>query len=150
MKIEKLSLDNVKDYLEYLKKALNDEPDMMTIDEINEIGIINQLNNQENHLSTSLLAFENNQVVGRIEYHTYCCIQGGYKMAYVNWVYVLKEYRHVGIAQALFRKFEEECKKNNVNQYFLIQAQNENAAKFYAAFSEATTTTEKILRKTLQ
>lgn len=44
-------------------------------------------------------------VVGRIEYHFYGSMQNGFKMAYVDWGYVLKLYRHKGVAQMLFHKF---------------------------------------------
>lgn len=70
-------------------------------------------------------------------------------MAYVNWVYVAKARRHQGVAQALFRAFEKECRKNHINEYFLIQAQNPNAAKFYGSFTHATSENEPILRKVL-
>ena len=49
----------------------------------------------------SILAMENDQVLGRIEYHFYGCMQDGYRMAYVDWVYVLPEARHKGVAQGL-------------------------------------------------
>lgn len=49
------------------------------------------------------------KVVGRIEYHFYGCMQDGCRMAYVDWVYVLKPHRHQGIAQKLFAEFEKDA-----------------------------------------
>ena len=46
-------------------------------------------------------------------------------MAYVDWVYVLKAYRHRGIAQMLFAEFEKDCLQNDIDQYYLIRAANE-------------------------
>ncbi len=89
------------------------------------------------------------RAVGRIEYHFYSCLQDGCRMAYVSWVYVLRDFRHRGVAQRLFQAFEADCKKNGINQYYLIQAQNENARRFYGAFEGAGTSGELILRKTL-
>ena len=43
-------------------------------------------------------------------------------MAYVDWVYVLKAHRHKGIAQMLFAELEKDCKKHNIDQYYLIRA----------------------------
>ena len=57
---------------------------MMTVDEIDEKGIRTRLRDSFYEKSTSILAMENNQVAGRIEYHFYGCMQGGYRMAYVN------------------------------------------------------------------
>lgn len=148
MRIEKLNYGNVILYLGYLKKALNDEPDMMCIETVNEEEIIERVSSSNQ--STSLLVFDDERVVGRLEYHFYSCIQDGYKMAYVNWVYVLRRYRNKGFAHALFAEFEKECRENDIDEYFLIQANNENATDFYNSFVSANIANEKILRKSLK
>lgn len=148
-RFEKLSSKNVENYLDYLKISLEQEPDMMTIDSIDKDEIRNRIMNNKN-TSISILAIEDEQVIGRIEYHFYDCIQDGYKMAYVNWIYVLPVFRHKGVAQSLFKEFENDCMKNGINQYFLIQACNENATHFYGSFEGSATTKERILRKTIK
>ena len=55
-------------------------------------------------------------------------------MASVNWVYVLPEYRHSGVARKLFAEFEKDCEKHEIHQYYLIRATNENADRFYKKF----------------
>lgn len=147
MRIEPLCKNHVNQYLHYLEKALADEPDMMTVERVDESGITGRIQNQQ---SVSLLAIEDNEIVGRLEYHFYSCLQDGYKMAYVNWVYILKEYRRRGIARALFEAFENECAQNGIDEYFLIQAKNEGAARFYRSFAGANCSDERILRKTLK
>lgn len=87
--------------------------------------------------TTSILAMENDQVLGRIEYHFYGCMQDGYRMAYVDWVYVLPEARHKGVVQGLFQEMEKDCRKHGINQYYLIRATNPNADKFYHSFENA-------------
>ncbi|MDE5715540.1 MAG: GNAT family N-acetyltransferase [Anaeroplasmataceae bacterium] len=146
---EQLDLSNIEEYISYLKTALKEEPNLMTITEVDEEGIKARMLDPLFHHSTSILAKENGIVVGRIEYHFYGCIQGGYKMAYVNWVYVLKAYRHKGIAQMLFLEFEKDCKKNNIDQYFLIRATNEDANRFYNQFENAELNEVPLLRKYL-
>lgn len=126
------------------------EPDMMTVEEIDEEGIRTRLRDSFYEKSASILAMENNQVVGRIEYHFYGCIQGGYRMAYVNWVYVLPEYRHSGVARRLFAEFEKDCKKHDIHQYYLIRATNENADRFYKKFEGVQLDEEPMLRKILK
>lgn len=150
MQIERLNENHGNKYLAYLKKALAEEPDMMTIECVDEPGIVKRIQSHDNQQAVSLLAFENDQIVGRLEYHFYSCLQDGYKMAYVSWVYVLKEYRRRGIARALFSAFEAECREHDIDQYYLIQAQNESAARFYASFAGAQSCDERILRKTLK
>ena len=89
------------------------------------------------------------KVIGRIEYHFYGCIQDGFKMAYVDWVYVLRNYRKQGVAKALFNEFEKDCKNNKINQYFLIRATSESANSFYNSFQEVELKVSPTLRKDL-
>lgn len=70
-------------------------------------------------------------------------------MAYVDWVYVLKEHRNKGVAKSLFSEFEKDCKKNKINQYFLIRATSENANYFYNSFKEVELEESPTLRKNL-
>ena len=147
MQIERLTVNNIDSYLVYLKKAMSVEPDMMMAEEVDEVGIRKRIADDFYSKTTSLLAFENDSVVGRIEYHFYGCLQDGYRMAYVDWVYVLPEYRHQGIAQELFRAFEKDCKDNGINQYYLIRLTETNADRFYHGFEAASLSTEPILRK---
>lgn len=150
MLFERLSHVNVDDYIAYLKTAMREEPDMMTAEKVDEQGIRNRVSDPFFNRTTSILAKENGKVVGRIEYHFYGCIQNGYKMAYVDWVYVLRDYRHRGIARALFSEFEKDCMKNDINQYYLIRAKNEYANRFYEKFENAELSETPLLRKYLK
>ncbi|MDO5400247.1 MAG: GNAT family N-acetyltransferase [Eubacteriales bacterium] len=144
MKIESLSQANIRTYLDYLRAAMAEEPEMMTAERVDEGLILENLPS-----TTSLVAVEGGQVIGRLEYHFYSCLQDGCRMAYVNWVYVAKAHRHRGVAQALFREFEAVCRQNRIDQYYLIQARNPGAASFYGAFQNAESTEQPILRKNL-
>ncbi len=70
-------------------------------------------------------------------------------MAYVDWVYVLPEYRHKGIAQSLFKALENDCIDNEINQYYLIRSINTEADRFYHSFEAASLSEAPILRKEL-
>lgn len=150
MIFEILNNDNVEDYIAYLKIAMSEEPDKMTAEKIDEQGIKSRISDPFFNRTTSILAKENGKVVGRIEYHFYGCIQDGYRMAYVDWVYVLKAYRHKGIAQELFAEFERDCVQNNINQYYLIRATNEEANRFYEHFEDVQLEETPFLRKYLK
>ncbi|MBD5473900.1 MAG: GNAT family N-acetyltransferase [Lachnospiraceae bacterium] len=150
MIFEILNNDNVEDYIAYLKIAMSEEPDMMTADKVDEQGIKSRISDPFFNRTTSILAKENGKVVGRIEYHFYGCMQNGYRMAYVDWVYVLKAYRHKGIAQKLFVEFERDCVQNNINQYYLIRATNEEANRFYEHFEDVQLEETPFLRKYLK
>lgn len=150
MVFEILSQDNVEDYIAYLRIAMNEEPDMMTAEEVDEQGIKSRIRNPFFNRTTSILAKEDGKVVGRIEYHFYGCMQDGYKMAYVDWVYVLKSYRHKGIAQMLFAEFEKDCVQKDIDQYYLVRATNENANRFYENFESVELSEVPFLRKYLK
>ena len=104
MEFQVLGSDNVKQYIEYLKTAMAKEPEMMTADMVDEEGILERIQDPFYLKTTSVLAVENGKVVGRIEYHFFGCMQDGYRMAYVDWVYVLPEYRHQGRASGNLRR----------------------------------------------
>lgn len=145
--IKKLTSDNVEDYISYLKKALAEEPEMMCTEKVKEEEIRKSVNDPLFSKSTSMLAYKDGEIVGRIEYHFYGCIQDVFKMAYVNWLYVMKKYRHQGIARQLFAEFEKDCKNSGINQYFLLRAENEGAERFYRSFEDAELSNAPILRK---
>lgn len=71
-------------------------------------------------------------------------------MAYVDWVYVLKSYRHKGIAQMLFAEFEKDCARKDIDQFYLIRATNEDADRFYKKFESVELSEVPVLRKYLK
>ena len=146
MVFEILSSENISEFIDYLKMAMIEEPDVLMSYVIDEEGIKSRISNSFFN-SINILARTDNKIVGRIEYHFYGCIQDGYKMAYVDWVYVLKSYRHQGIAQKLFKEFERDCIRNNIDEYFLICAENEEADRFYKHFENVGLRNSPILRK---
>ena len=150
MIFEKLRQDNVEEYITYLKIAMCEEPDNMVAEKVDEMGIKSRISDPFYNRTTSILAKENGIVEGRIEYHFYGCVQDGHKMAYVDWVYVLKSYRHKGVAQMLFKEFERECVQNDIDQYYLIRATNEEANRFYGNFEGAQLSETPLLRKDIK
>ena len=147
MVFEFLNSENIAGYIAYLKKAMEEEPEAMTAEILDENGIRDRLGDPFYQHTKSILAIDNDLVVGRIEYHFYGCLQDGYRMAYVDWVYVLKDYRHRGTAQQLFRELERDCVENHIFQYYLIRATNKNADRFYKHFDDAKLSCEPLLRK---
>lgn len=150
MLFEKLCPENVEQYIRYLKIAIEAEPEMMTAESLDADGIRRRINDPFYMNTTSVLAIEDETVVGRIEYHFYGCMQDGYRMTYVDWVYVLPEYRHKGIAQKLFKELEKDCKIHGMNQYYLIRATNPDADRFYKQFVDAELGECAILRKEIK
>lgn len=80
---------------------------MMHVEAVDREGLRRRVKDPFYQNTISILAMENDQVLGRIEYHFYGCMQDGYRMAYVDWVYVLPEARHKGVAQGCFRRWKK-------------------------------------------
>ena len=150
MEFVRLNESNVEDYIEYLEYAFSLEPDMMCAESVDNDGIRARVKDSFYNNTTSVLARESGRVIGRIEYHFYGCMQDGCKMAYVDWIYVLPEFRHRGVARQLFKEFESDCKKNGIEQYYLIRAENPDADKFYRSFEKAELSREPVLRKQMK
>ena len=147
---EPLNNKNIPQYIAYLQKAFSAEPDMLMAEQVDEAGIMARINDPFYQNTKSILAIHDKDVVGRIEYHFYGCLQDGYRMAYVDWVYVLPEYRHNGIAQQLFREFEKDCATNRIDQYYLIRSADAGADKFYRSIQNASLSNEPVLRKNVE
>lgn len=147
--IQRLSDENLSDYIDYLRMACALEPEMMMTDKVDERAIIEAVTAQTPNLCTSFLAYVDNRVVGRIEFHWYVCLQDGYKMAYVDWLYVLPSYRGHGIATQLIQAFEASCIEHQIDEYFLIQADNDRAEAFYCTLKHVRASQCVIVRKNL-
>ena len=111
MEFVRLNESNVEEYIEYLEHAFSLEPDMMCAESVDKDEIRARVKDGFYNNTTSVLAMESGKVIGRIEYHFYGCMQDGCKMAYVDWVYVLPEFRHRGVARQLFKEFESESRR---------------------------------------
>lgn len=147
LKFSKLNKSTVPAYVEYAKKVIASEPFLNGVECPDEQAVFKRFEESFFKTSKCILAFKDGNVVGRIEYHFYGCPVDGTKMAYVGWICTLKEERHKGVAQELFRQFEKDCKKHGINEYFLIAAENDEAKSFYGAFNGAETKLQPILRK---
>ena len=134
---EKLNKDNFNKYYDYLSLATRLEPELMCSSDINKEELLERLDDELTKKSNSILAMCENKVVGRIEYHFYSCFQDGYRICYVDWVYVLPESRNKGIAKKLFDEMSKDCVKNNIDEFRLIRATNKDANDFYKSFKSA-------------
>ena len=83
-----------------------------------------------NH-SISLLAYVDNKVVGRIDSSMiYSHFDGSIK-AYLDWICVIKSYRHYGVAQSLMKELRKQLKNDGVDTLVALIASNEEAQRFY-------------------
>ena len=85
----------------------------------------------------SFLAYMDGQAVGRIDA---CLIRShfdGSTKAYMDWICVLKSYRHRGVAQALLERLRQELKTKGVDTLIALTAANEEAQRFYKSVPDS-------------
>ena len=83
--------------------------------------------------SLSLLAYVDGKVVGRIDS---CMLKSrfdGSTKAYLDWICVVKRWRHQGVAQALLDALRKELKARGIDTLIALTAANEEAQRFYKA-----------------
>ncbi|MDE5547045.1 MAG: GNAT family N-acetyltransferase, partial [Anaeroplasmataceae bacterium] len=61
----------------------------------------------------------------------------GSKKAYLDWICVIKSYRHQGVAQKLLEALRKELKNNNIDTLIALTASNEEAQSFYRNISDS-------------
>ena len=81
--------------------------------------------------SISLLAYADNKVVGRIDSTMIASHFDGSKKAYLDWICVIKSYRHLGVAQRLLETLREMLKNHRIDTLIALTASNEEAQRFY-------------------
>lgn len=81
--------------------------------------------------SISLLAYDGDKVVGRIDCSIIASHFDGSKKAYLDWICVIKSSRHRGVAQRLLEALREILKQKGINTLIALTASNEEAQRFY-------------------
>lgn len=87
--------------------------------------------------SLSLLAFMDGKVVGRIDCAMLHSHFDGSVKAYLDWVCVIKSYRHKGVAQGLMTALRTELKKRGIDTLIGLVDSNEDAQRFYRGLANA-------------
>ena len=154
MKIQFLSPDNIDIIVRLEQDARDTEPDIFLEDF--DAGKFKE--ETENALGNPLFASarcmmcvnDEGRAVGRIDFAMVTSFAfGGNTQVYVDWVYVLKEYRHKGIAQFLFAQMADYIKGLGIDEYFLLTAENDEAQRFYRSVDGAEIRNCEVLRKNL-
>jgi len=143
MVVELLSVENFDKLAEFEKCARLSEPDVF-LEELNcekfKHETLAALQNPNYSLARCMLCAEGieGNVIGRLDFSILSSFAfGGDMRAYIDWVYVLKEHRHKGVARFLFSHMEEYLTSIGINEYFLIAAENQEAQQFYRSIKDA-------------
>ena len=81
--------------------------------------------------SVSLLAYDADKVVGRIDAAIIASHFDGSKKAYLDWICVVKSCRHQGVAQRLMEALRAVLKQEQIDTLIALTAANEEAQRFY-------------------
>lgn len=87
--------------------------------------------------AVSLLAYDNDKVVGRIDGSILASRFDGSVNGYLDWICVIKSSRHAGVAQGLLAQLRDRMKQAGAAQLIALMAANEEAQRFYRSVERA-------------
>lgn len=138
IKVVRYTREKIPDVLQF-EKDLRKEEDFWnwSIDESYVQSVTKSFESGMFDNSISLLAYAGEKVVGRIDSSIIASHFDGSIKAYLDWICVIKSYRHHGIAQLLMTKLREELKEKGVETLVGLIAANEEAQRFYRSLPDA-------------
>ncbi len=138
MEIKLYTKDRIPDVLQF-ERDLRLEEDFWywKIDEKYIANVTASFENPAFATSLSLLAYMDGKVVGRIDSTLICSHFDGSVKAYLDWICVIKSYRHKGVAQALMQTLRKELKERKADTLIGLIASNEDAQHFYRSLPDS-------------
>lgn len=138
MEIKLYTKDRIPDVLQF-ERDLRLEEDFWywEIDEKYIANVTASFENPAFATSLSLLAYMDGKVVGRIDSTLICTHFDGSVKAYLDWICVIKSYRHKGVAQALMQTLRKELKERKADTLIGLIASNEDAQHFYRSLPDS-------------
>lgn len=126
------TIDKLNDVINF-ENNLREEEDVWgwDIDDKYISSVKDSFSNKSFDDCISLLAYIDGKVVGRIDASMIKTRFDGSIRAYLDWVCVLKSYRHIGVAQALLKELCVVLKSRSITSLVGLTAANEEAQKFY-------------------
>lgn len=132
LNIVRYTKDNIPDVLDF-ERRLRVEEDFWgwEIDDDYIEAVERSFDDRAFSDSVSLLAYEDDAVIGRIDSTMIASHFDGSKKAYLDWICVIKSSRHRGVAQRLLEALREILKNNHIDTLIALTASNEEAQRFY-------------------
>ena len=138
MHIERYTKDRIPDVIAFEKRLRQEESSWgWEIDDQYVQNVIQSFENPAFETSLSLLAYMDGNVVGRMDSSMIHSHFDGSVKAYLDWVCVLKSYRHQGVAQALMAHLQKELKQQGVDTLIGLIDSNADAQRFYRSLPNA-------------
>lgn len=138
MEIKPYTKERVPDVLQF-ERDLRSEENFWgwAIDETYIADVTASFENPAFANSLSLLAYLDGKVVGRIDSTKIRSHFDGSTKAYLDWICVIKSYRHRGVAQNLMTALRKKLKAQGVDTLIGLIASNDDAQRFYRSLPNA-------------
>lgn len=138
IQIERYTKERIPDVLDFEKRLREEESDWgWQIDSAYIQSVERSFADPAFDGSISLLAYDGEKVVGRIDSAVIASRFDGSKKAYLDWICVLKSYRHQGVAQKLLRTLRGILKDQGFDTLIALTAANEEAQRFYKSVPDS-------------
>ena len=132
LEIRRYTKDSIPDVLDFEKRLREEESFWgWEIDDAYIQAVERSFDDSSFTDSLSLLAYDHHQVVGRIDSTIIASHFDGSKKAYLDWICVIKSYRHRGVAQKLLETLRAMLKDRQIDTLIALTASNEEAQRFY-------------------
>lgn len=138
IEIKYFTKDKIEDVLQF-EYDLRKEEDFWgwEINEQYKKAVLESFEKENYQNALSFLAYVDGKVVGRIDASLIPTHFDGSMKAYLDWICVLKSYRHQKVAQQLMNRLREECKQLKIDTLIGLIASNEEAQRFYRKLENA-------------
>lgn len=139
MDIKPYTEDRIDDVIAF-ERAIRAEEDFWgwDIDEAYVQAVKASFHDPKFDNAVSLLAYDGEQVVGRIDAALICSRFDGQVQAYLDWICVVKSSRHRGAAQALLEALRALLRRDyGVEKLIALMARNDEAQRFYRSIQRA-------------
>ena len=138
--VEKFTQDRIGAVLEFGAELRRQEPDTFFADAGENYRARLERSFEDGRFTNavSLLAWEDGRVIGRIDAVILAArSDANCVTAYLDWICVLKEARHRGVAQRLLAELRRELKGRGVETLIAVMAHNPESVRFYKAVEKA-------------
>jgi len=139
LEIIRYNRDRIDDVIDF-ERQLREEENFWgwEIDDAYKASVQHSFDDSRFDHSLSLIAYADGKVVGRIDSTLICSHFDGSVKAYLDWICVLKSFRHQGVAQALMQALRRDLRTlYGVDTLIGLIAGNPEAQRFYRALPHA-------------
>lgn len=137
-KIQPYTKDRIPDVLNF-ERRLRREEDFWQweVDQAYISAVERSFEDKSFDDAISLLAYNDGEVVGRIDASLIASRFDGSKKAYLDWICVIKSSRHRGVAQRLLESLRQILKDRQIGTLIALTAANEEAQHFYKSVPDS-------------